>query len=490
MRGTLAIALIALLSVVYRPPETGVRSEQDGSVSVKFGNTYEKGELKIDSYDLTTMPALPAGYEALNKQAYLITTTAIVSGPHMIKFIVPFIKDEETFRRLRIFHAERDTFDPESPVWKDRTLLAAADQKPNFATRSINATTDDLGVFVIAKLVREIPPSAATADLSVTCEAVSERVTAPDTITYTVKVTNYGPNTASDIGLINSLAGSATFISSEPSQGKCKAGAGHFYCKLGSLKPGETATIIVKTKPDEGKSSFPPEGATTLNSAFAQAQESDPNNGNNRATGTALILPDSNLPPSITLTSPKEGERTTGPADITLEAEATDDRGIGRVEFYDNGRSIGAGASVDGKKFVLVLRGVAFGKHRFWAIATDTDGRRNDSMTALVYVNGPAKIQVEPIGRGLPVKPDTNLTLTARVTHPSGVIVKVEVFANDVKLGDASLVDDSTYRFVWKRVPRSGYSVVFVATDASGVSTTSNPLRITVDNSPPAKKEP
>lgn len=385
--GTIAITLIALASVSYRSPGHS-RTEQDGPTSVIFGNTYQKGELKIDSYDLSGMPSLPAGYEALNNRGYLITTTAIVSGPHLIQFVTRSINDEDTFKRLRIFHAEQDTFDPESSVWKDRTLLAPVGDGPNFRTKSINATTDDLGVFVIAKLVREIPRINATADLSVSCIAVADRVTAPDTITYTVKVLNNGPNPANDIGLIDSLAGSVTFLSAEPSQGKCKEGAGHFYCKLGSLKPGEAATITVILKPDEGKSSFPPEGAKALNSAYALAQESDPNTENNRGSGTALMLPDLNLPPSVTLISPKEGEQVVGPADITLEAKASDDRGIGNVEFYDNGRPIGMGISLDGQKFTLVMRSVSLGEHRFWAIVTDTGGRRNDSASALVHVIG------------------------------------------------------------------------------------------------------
>src|SRR5215203_2041897 len=391
---------------------------QDGPTSVTYGNTYKKGEFKIEPYDLATMPSLPAGYEALNNKAHLITTTAIVSGPHIISFSAASVSDEEIFRKLRIFHAEPDTFDPESRIWKDRTLLNATDGTPNFATKSLLASSEELGVFVIGKLVREIPPSSAAADLSVKCEAASDRVTAPSSLSYTVKVTNKGPDTANDIGLIDSLAGSVTFLSFEPSQGKCKEGAGHFYCKLGSLKEGETATIIVKLKPDEGKGSFPAEGSTAVNSAFAEAQEKDRNTENNRSADSIIILPDPNLPPAITLVSPKEGELYVGPTDITLEAVATDDRGIQDVQFYDNGVPIGAGTSSGGKKFVFLMRDVSFGKHRLWAIATDTGGRKNDSGGALVTVNGSAKIQIQPPRSGSLFMPNSDLILDAKVTHP------------------------------------------------------------------------
>jgi uncharacterized repeat protein (TIGR01451 family) len=461
---------------------------QDGPTSVTYGNTYKKGEFKIEPYDLATMPSLPAGYEALNNKAYLITTAAIVSGPHIISFSAASVSDEEIFRKLRIFHAEPDTFDPESPVWKDRTLLNPTDGTPNFATKTLLASSEELGVFVIGKLVREIPPSTAAADLSVTCEAASDRVTAPSPLSYTVKVTNKGPDTASDIGLIDSLAGSVTFLSFEPSQGKCKKGAGHFYCKLGSLKAGETATIIVKLKPDEGKASFPAEGSTALNSAFAKAQEKDPYTENNRSADSIIILPDPNLPPAITLVSPKEGELYVGPTDITLEAVATDDRGIQDVQFYDNGIPIGAGTSSDGKKFVFLIRDVSFGRHRLWAIVTDTGGRKNDSGgVVFVTVNGSAKIEIDSPRSGSLFMPNSDLILDARVTHPSGLVTKVEVFANEERLGEANAVGGDNYRYTWRSVSRSVYSLVFVATDGSGVTTSSSPVRIIVSRPPTVK---
>lgn len=487
MRTAIAIASLALLAVICQPSGSRAKQIRDGPTSVTYGDTYKKGELKIEPYDLSTMPPLPAGYEALNNRAYLITTSATVSGPHVVHFSAASITDEETFKKLRIFHAEPDTFDPESPVWKDRTVSGSTDRSPDFRTRSIRASSDDLGVFVIGKLIREVPPSSATADLSVSCEAALDRVSAPNPITYTVKVLNIGPDTANDIGLIDSLAGSVSFLSWEPSQGKCKEGAGHLYCKLGSLRAGETVTITVQLKPDEGKGSFPAEGVTALNSAFAMAQEKDPDTENNRATDTALVLPDPNLPPSVTLISPKDGELYVGPAEITFEAIATDDRGIDKVEFYDNGRLIGAGNSTDGKKFVLLKSGVPFGKHTIWALATDSGGRKNDSMGALVIVNGAAKIEIKSPRAGDLVEPESDLTLNANVTHPSGLITRVEVFANDQRLGEANAIGGDSYSFTWRSVRRSVYSVVFVATDGSGVTTTSNPTKIAV-NKPPTVK--
>ena len=127
---------------------------QDGPTSVTYGDIFKRGELKIESYDLSSMPPLPAGYEALNNKAYLLTTSGSVSGPHVVHFSAASIRDEETFRKIRIFHAEPDTFDPENPVWVDRTLLGKGEDSPNFNSRTIRAGSDNLGVFVIGRQVR------------------------------------------------------------------------------------------------------------------------------------------------------------------------------------------------------------------------------------------------------------------------------------------------------------------------------------------------
>jgi len=484
-----AAILIGSLTLVLLGEElrTAAAQGQDGPAGVVYGNVYKSGELKIQPHDLATLPPLPAGYEALNKRAYSITTSAVVSGPHIVTFNIASIQDEDTFRKLRIFHAEPDAFDPESPVWTDRTVLSSTEQGPNFAKRSINATTENLGLFVIGKQVGEVQANSNTAEIVVTCDSGSDRVAAPNPITYNITVLNRGPDTATDVGLIDSLSGPVSFTSYEPSRGVCKKGVGSFYCKLGSLKPGESATITVKLQPDEGKTSFPDEGVTVINSAFAKAQEKDPDEENNRSSDTTVVLPDSNLPPAVTLVSPKDGELHVGPAEITFEAIATDDRMIKKVEFYDGGVQIGEGTSTDGKRFALTKTGITFGRHNIWAKVTDSGGRTSDSVPAQIIVNGLAKVNIESPGSGSVAKPETDLILIARVSHPSDLITKVEVFANDWKLGEAKPVGRDKYRFTWKPARPLSYSIVFVATDSSGITTTSLPAEIVVSGSSAAE---
>src|SRR5262249_50085369 len=156
---------------------------------------------------------------------------------------------------------------------------------------------------------------------------------------------------------------------------------------------GESITIAVKLKPYEGRGSFPQEGQQIIHGASATAEEKDPTPQDNEASDRILVLPDPNQPPSVTLNAPKNGMLFVGPTDITLEATAEDSDGsVSQVEFLDGDKSLGLGTSVDGKKFVLTVRGLSYGNHGFVAVATDNGGRIDWSVPIEVVVNGLAAV--------------------------------------------------------------------------------------------------
>jgi hypothetical protein len=107
-----------------------------------------------------------------------------------------------------------------------------------------------------------------------------------------------------------------------------------------------------------------------------------------------------NQRPSVTLNRPEQFALLVGPADITLEATALDPDGtISKVEFFDYDKSLGLGTSVDGKNFVLTVRGLKYGDHAFVAVATDNGGRTNWSGYKSVFINGLAVVAIKSPGR-------------------------------------------------------------------------------------------
>ena len=472
---TAALVVVMLLSIFGSDQRTSSQTKtgQDGPVSVKYDDFFQPGELKIEPFDLKNLPPLPPGYAALNDTGYLITTTAIVAGNHIIRFAVPSVTDEEVFKKLRIFHAWPDIYDPDGFVWVDATLSQSPTASPSFSTKTMYGQSEGLGVWVIAKLVKEVPPNTNKADLVVTTSDVTDTVTAPTLATYTIKVLNQGPDSATNIGVFVAHSGPAMLESAEASQGKCKPSGGHIACRVGSLKPGESLRIAVKLRPDEGRSSFPKEGREIYQSARASAEEKDPTTENNEATVTILALPDPNQMPGVTLNGPAEA-MIIGPADVTLEATAQDpDGSISKVEFFDESKLLGVGTSVDGKDFVFTVRGLSYGRHIFGAVVTDNGGRTDWSNYREVFVNGVACVAVKSPKAGSLVAPGPYIKLTAVAKHPSGVIDKVQFFEYGKLLGEGTLIGQDTYSFNWKYSYSGIHSISVIAIDGSGIPTRS-----------------
>ncbi|HMG72787.1 MAG TPA: Ig-like domain-containing protein, partial [Pyrinomonadaceae bacterium] len=276
-----------------------------------------------------------------------------------------------------------------------------------------------------------------------------------------------------------------TLVSSNASQGSCKFRGGSLYCKLGTLAVGASATVVMVIKPYEGIGGFPREGKMTATGADVGSREVDNNAANNSVTEMTLMLPDPNLPPQVEIESPKSGAYLVRPTALTIDAKASDPDGtVDTVEFFDNGKLIGAGSRSTANHFTISVRELQFGRHVFGAVATDNKGRQNIAGAVSIIVNGSARVEIVSPLSGSVISPGTNLTLTASARPESGILKKVEFFANDISLGEGAQVQPTQYSLRWPKLERGSYSFVAVATDGSEVSTTSAPIMIKVSTIP------
>ncbi|MBK6427602.1 MAG: DUF11 domain-containing protein [Blastocatellia bacterium] len=119
------------------------------------------------------------------------------------------------------------------------------------------------------------------ADLSVTASGSATSVEAGDSITYTVRVTNGGPNPATNVTLVDSLPSGAYFVSATTSQGSLVTpsvfDSGAAVARLGTLASGATATLTFSMTVTSG-------GGSIVNHAFVLASTIDPNDENDSAT--------------------------------------------------------------------------------------------------------------------------------------------------------------------------------------------------------------
>jgi uncharacterized repeat protein (TIGR01451 family) len=156
------------------------------------------------------------------------------------------------------------------------TATVTGDQPdPNPADNS-----SDAGIFV--------PPQA---DLAIEKTASAPSVAAGDPLTYTLRVTNAGPNTATAVTVEDPMPAFATATTATASQGGCTTAGGKVTCTLGDLAAGGEAqiTIVVAIAADAP--------ATTLhNTATVDSDIEDPRPEDNSSTASTTVIPSSGVP--------------------------------------------------------------------------------------------------------------------------------------------------------------------------------------------------
>ena len=89
------------------------------------------------------------------------------------------------------------------------------------------------------------PSVPGTCDLALTARA-SATVVAPDSlVTFTVIVTNKGPDSATGVTLTDSLSGNVAYVSASTSRGTCSQSDGRISCNVGTLVGGASATLTI-----------------------------------------------------------------------------------------------------------------------------------------------------------------------------------------------------------------------------------------------------
>ena len=118
------------------------------------------------------------------------------------------------------------------------------------------------------------------ADLSLTETATPSPVTAGSNITYTLQISNHGPDTATNTLLSDTLPANVTLVSVTPSQGSC-SGTTAIVCNLGTVNASGGASVQVVAKVISGSS--------VTNSATVSSDIADSNPADNSATVTTAV---------------------------------------------------------------------------------------------------------------------------------------------------------------------------------------------------------
>ncbi len=158
--------------------------------------------------------------------------------------------------------------------------------------------------------VAKIDNAATSADLAVSKTATPNPVIVGNALTYTVTVTNNGPNAATGVRLTDRMpAAGLTVVSFMATQGTCTVVSGFFHelrCDLGLLASAASATATIVVTPTLA--------GTITNTARVASNVSDPNGANNAVTrDTTVVSPR----PTVTAINPNSGT-TAGGTPVTI----------------------------------------------------------------------------------------------------------------------------------------------------------------------------
>ena len=193
-----------------------------------------------------------------------------------------------------------------------------------------------------------------------------------------------------------------------------------------------------------------------------------------------------NQPPSVSITSPANGATFAAPANITIQASASDTDGtVSQVQFFAGTTLIATSATAP---YSIVWSNVAAGSYALTAKATDNAGATTTSATVNITVSGPNQppsVNITSPLNGATFTAPANITIQASASDTDGTVSQVQFFAGTTLIGTATT---APYSIVWSNVAAGSYALTAKATDNQGATTTSSAVNITVTtpNTPPS----
>jgi YD repeat-containing protein len=191
------------------------------------------------------------------------------------------------------------------------------------------------------------------------------------------------------------------------------------------------------------------------------------------------VNPAGNNPPTVNITSPANGAMFTAPANITINASASDtDGSVTQVQFFQGATLLGTDTTAP---YSFTRTGVPAGSYSLTGKATDNGGATTTSSAVGITVNPPGNnpptVSITSPANGATFTAPANITINATASDSDGSVTQVQFFQGATLLGTDTT---APYSFTWTSVPTGSYSLTAKATDNLGATTTSSAVSITV----------
>lgn len=222
------------------------------------------------------------GYDVSDDGRFVLLETRSTNfgGPTNFRHNI-YLRDRSTGTTTLMSVADDGTF---GDLDSDNPAMTPAGDGVVFQSRASTFVPEAPGTFWFDIFVRDL---RAPADLSVAQTDTPDPVPAREHLTYVLTVSNAGPGTATGVRLEDVLP-AELFVSVTPSTGTCvrapeKKTNGVVSCELGTLAPGQSATVTLVIRPAA-------EG-TLSNAASVAANEPDPDPSDNSSLETTTVGP-------------------------------------------------------------------------------------------------------------------------------------------------------------------------------------------------------
>jgi uncharacterized repeat protein (TIGR01451 family) len=170
--------------------------------------------------------------------------------------------------------------DGSTPVTRSTPTVSHTYSQPG-TYRATLTVRDSRGLESTNVAAVNVTASAPTADLGVvkTGPATGR---AKRALTYTITVTNNGPDAAQGVTVTDTLPSGVTFNSASSTQGSCSASGGRVTCAAGSLAKGAKVTVTVVF-------TAPKKGTYTDTASVSSSSPTDPSSSNNTSIVTTQV---------------------------------------------------------------------------------------------------------------------------------------------------------------------------------------------------------
>lgn len=184
-----------------------------------------------------------------------------------------------------------------------------------------------------------------------------------------------------------------------------------------------------------------------------------------------------NAPPTVSITSPAAGASFARPANITINATATDTDGtIDSVQFFQGTTWIGTDKT---SPYSFTWSNVQAASYTLTAKAFDNSGASTTSAGRNITVTGnnPPTVSITSPANNASFRTPVNITITATASDLGGSIDRVAFYRGSTLI---SSDNTSPYSAVWNNAPVGTYTLTARAYDNQNVQTTSAGVTIVV----------